>query len=78
VENKNPQGEIGILMRVTASQQVALSNRCFLWIEYAESTYIGCLLVSDYSFFRQLSKLLQENCGHSIDAIGSLDISYFG
>ena len=65
-------------MRVTTSQQVALNNRCFLWIEYAESTYIGCLLVSDYFFFRQVSNLLQENCGHSIEAIGSLDVSYLG
>src|SRR5439155_4143048 len=75
-ENKQPHGEIGILMRVTASQQIALNYRCFLWIEYAESTYIGCLLVSDYPFFRQLSKLLQGNCGHSIEKIGDLDLSF--
>jgi len=42
-DNKHPRGEVGILRRVEISK-VLPANRCFLYIDYEDSSYIGCLL----------------------------------
>ena len=47
-------------------------------MEYEDSAYLGCLLLSDGAFCEQLFKLLQQNVGRSIEDIGSLDLSYLG
>ena len=73
--DKQPKGEIGTLTRVKADRS-SLIHRCFLWMEYEDSAYLGCLLLSDGAFCEQLLKLLQENIGRSIGEIGSLDLSY--
>ena len=52
------------------------ADRCFLYIEYEGSLYIGCLLIDDYAFCAQIVKLLKGHCDCSIAAIGNLDISH--
>ena len=73
-QNKTAKDEVGVLDRIGVSAFGA-SYRCYLWMSYEESTYIGSLLVDDYSFFQQVVSLLQDHCGHSLESIGSLEIS---
>jgi hypothetical protein len=70
------KGEVGILMRVKLFHPRPHLHGCFLWVEYDESTYIGSLLFDDWSFHHLISKLLEEHCGCTIAAIGSLDIGH--
>ena len=72
-ENKYPRGEVGMLKEVRLSK-VEPSDRCFLIIEYDQAAYIGCLLFDDPSFCRQISKLLMDHRGYSIQDIGGLDV----
>ena len=74
-ENKNPKGEIGTLTEVRLSL-IEPPNRCYLVIRHEESTYMGCLLINDLSFCAQITQLLQNYCGHSLQEIGSLDLSH--
>ena len=71
--NKNPTGEVGTLVEVQVSKHQA--NRCFLVIEYEDSQYMGCLHFDDPSFRRRVCNLLGKYCGHSMQEIGSLDLS---
>jgi len=68
-ENKHPRGEVGVLKQLKLVDGPFV-NRCFLWMQYEDSMYLGCLLFSDASFCQQISKLLQEHCGDSIEYIG--------
>jgi hypothetical protein len=74
-ENKHPRGEVGVLKQLKLVDGPFV-NRCFLWMQYEDSMYLGCLLFSDASFCQQISKLLQEHCGDSIEYIGGLDLTY--
>jgi hypothetical protein len=74
-EDKHPTGEIGILRTVLLSK-TRPADRCFLLIRYEESCYVGCLLLEDQAFCRQITKLLQQYCNRSIVEIGNLDLSY--
>src|SRR5262247_2040913 len=74
-ENKPPQGEIGILTSVVPSM-VLPANRCFLYIDYEESSYIGCLLFDDRNFCCQVVTLLQNHLDKPISEIGKLDVSH--
>ena len=56
-EDKYPKGEVGTLTRVKAdtltrvkADRLSLIHRCFLWMEYGDSAYLGCLLLSDAPF----------------------------
>jgi hypothetical protein len=68
LENKRPKGEIGFFRRVVQSN-IQPSNRCFLFIDYEESSYIGDLTLDDSVFCDQtnnqtLAGLLQSShCG---------------
>src|SRR5215831_19417965 len=53
-ENKPPQGEIGILISVVPSMFLP-ANRCFLYIDYEGSSYMGCLLFDDIAFSRHIT-----------------------
>jgi hypothetical protein len=75
IENIQPKGEIGILKAVAVSN-LKTANRCFLYIEYEGSSYIGRLLFDDYSVCRHIAKLLQGCCNRSIAEIGDLDLSH--
>jgi hypothetical protein len=70
-QNKYPQGEVGILKKVSADPVL---KRCFLKIEYDDDLYMGCLLVSDSSSCQQLSGILQQRLGWTIEQIGGLDL----
>jgi hypothetical protein len=74
-QNKFPRGEVGILKWVGLSG-IQPSDRCYLYIEHEESTYLGCLLFDDHPFCRYVAKLLESNCNRSIAEIGSLDLSH--
>jgi hypothetical protein len=69
-KNSYPEGEVGILKVVSADTD---RKRCFLTIEYDNEPYMGCVLVSDRSFCRQLSIMLQQHLGWTIEQIGGLD-----
>ena len=74
LENSQPRREeIGILREVTISN-IQPAERCFLHIEHEGSTYVGCLLIEDQDFCRQIVSVLQGYLNRPIAAIGSLDI----
>jgi hypothetical protein len=73
--NKRPRGEIGILKAVFLSN-VKPADRCFLRINYEESSYLGCLLFDDYAFCRHIAELLQFCRNRSIAEIGSIDLTH--
>jgi hypothetical protein len=72
--DRRPRGEVGILRRVEKSK-VLPSDRCFLYIDYEDASYIGCLLCSDHVFCSQIVRILEANLNKTIATIGSLDIS---
>jgi hypothetical protein len=73
LEKKSPQGEIGVFRRVVQSN-IQPSNRCFLFIDHEESSYIGGLMVDDSVFCDQITKLLQGCCNRPIAEIGGLEL----
>jgi hypothetical protein len=73
--NKHPRGEIGILRQVVPSK-ISPAERCFLYIEYERSEYIGCLPFDDSTFCNQIIKLLQGYCNRPISEIGSIDLAH--
>jgi hypothetical protein len=75
LEAKCPKGEIGVLRRLVEST-IQPSNRCFLFIDYEESSYIGDLTVDEQTFCAQLVRFLQPHCyNRPIAEIGGLDLS---
>jgi hypothetical protein len=73
--NHHRQGEIGILRKLVPSN-IEPADRCFLYIDYEGSSYIGCLLIEDYDFCSQIVKLLQDCLNRPIVEIGGVDLSY--
>ena len=75
-DNKHPRGEVGILRRVEKSHALP-ANRCFLFIDYEDSSYIGCLLCSEHGFCKSIVRVrvLEAHVNKSIAQIGGLDIS---
>ena len=72
--DKRPRGEVGILQRVEKSN-FPRTDRCFLFIDYEGSLYVGCLLCSDQGFCNSIVRVLEANLNKTIAAIGSLDIN---
>ena len=72
--DRNPRGEVGILRKVEKSN-VLPANRGFLYIDYEDASYIGCLLCSEQGFCNSIVKVLEANLNKTIAQIGSLDIS---
>jgi hypothetical protein len=58
LEDKCPQGEVGILKAVELSH-VLPADGCFLIIDYEESLYMGCLLIDDEISCGQMMESLQ-------------------
>ena len=73
--DRRPRGEGGILRRVE-KPKVLPANKCFLYIDYEDALYIGCLLCSDHVFCSQIVRILEANLNKTIAEIGSLDISH--
>ena len=69
------RGEIGVLKGIRAND-VPSTRRCFLYMQYEGSFYLGCLLFNDTIFCRQMVELLLANRERPIAEIGSLDITY--
>ena len=67
-------GEIGILRGVRANE-LPSTRRCFVYMEYEQSSYLGCLLFYDITFGRHTAALLQSCCNRPIGEIGSLDLT---
>ena len=74
LDDKRPKGEIGVFRRLVESN-VQPSNRCFLFIDYEESSYIGGLTVDDHGFCTQLVRFLQQHYNRAISEIGDLDLT---
>ncbi len=74
-DNTRPEGEVGVLTEAKASR-IEPPDRMFLYMEHQNASYIGCLLVDDQTFCRQICALLQNWCGRSIEDIGACDLSY--
>jgi hypothetical protein len=74
-ENKHPLGEVGILQEVFQFN-INSADRCFLYMAHERSLYMGCLLIDDHAFCRQIVKLLRDYYNHPIAEIGSLDLTY--
>jgi len=72
--DKRPRGEVGILRRVEKSK-IQPANRCFLYNDYEDASYIGCLLCSNQVFCSLIVRILEANLDKPISVIGSLDIS---
>ena len=74
-ENKFLQGEVGILKWVGLTG-IQPPDRCYLYIDHEESSYMGCLLFDDPAFCRYVVKLLDNYSNHPVAEIGSLDVSH--
>ena len=75
LEKKSPRGEIGILRKVSLSKLQPI-NRCYLYIYYEGSSYMGCLLFDDSAFCKHITGVLQFCVNRPIAEIGRLDLSY--
>lgn len=75
LDNKHMEGEIGILRDVLPSN-IEAADKCFLYIDHGEASYIGCLLIEDNAFCRQVVELLLANRNRPIVEIGNLDVSH--
>jgi hypothetical protein len=58
------QSEIGTLMQVTRRDDT--QNRCFLLMKYQNEFHMGCLMVDNHSFAKQVFRLLQSYIRYSI------------
>ena len=52
------------------------TDRCFLFIDFEGSSYIGCLLCSDHIFCSQIVRILQVHLNKTIAQIGSIDLTH--
>ena len=75
LDNKHPMGEVGTLRDVHPFN-FEPADRCFLYMDFEGASYIGCLLIDDTAFCRQIMELLLANRDKSIGEIGSLDLTY--
>ena len=74
-QNKQAQGEVGILKSVVLVGTEPF-NKCYLIIEHDGEQYVGCLLFGNSSFCRQVYRVLDDNCGVSLQHIGGIDVNY--
>ena len=59
-----PRSEIGVLTQVVRHDDTP--DRCFLLIKHQKELYMGCLMLDDTSFAKQVAQLLQSYLGYSI------------
>jgi len=67
-------GEIGLLIQVAKSSE-ANKHRIFLRITEEDNHYIGCVLIGEANFAKQIYARLCICCGLTIRRIGDLDVS---
>jgi hypothetical protein len=66
--------EVGVLMYIHSYESSL--NKCYLVIEYRWEHYVGTLLFDDATFCHQITVLLRQHIGRSIEEIGDLDLSH--
>jgi len=74
-QNKQAEGEVGILKSVVLVGTEPF-NKCYLIIEHDGEQYVGCLLFGNSSFCRQVYRVLDDNCGVSLQHIGGIEVNY--
>jgi hypothetical protein len=74
LDNKHPRGEIGFLRDVRRSN-IEPADRCFIYMDFDGASYLGCLLIDNTAFCRQIVELLLANRNKTIAEVGSLDLS---
>jgi len=74
LNNKHPRGEIGTLRDVHRSN-IEPADKCFVYMDFDGASYIGCLLIDNTAFCRQIVEVLLANRDKSIADVGSLDLS---
>jgi hypothetical protein len=74
-ENQRPKGELGVLKEIKLSQTEPV-NRIFLYMDYENATYLGCLLIDHPAFCTQVAQLLQDSRGHMLNKIGAIDLAH--
>ena len=70
---KSPKGEVGVLRWVSESN-IQPANRCFLFIDFEESSYGGVLTVDYHAFCTKIVRFLQAHYDRPIAEIGGLDL----
>ncbi|HKA34231.1 MAG TPA: hypothetical protein VKH64_13505 [Candidatus Binatia bacterium] len=82
-QEKPARGEVGVLREVrtsvVASSQpgsISPDNRIYLFMDYRDSGYVGCLLMDDTAACRQIGRVLAELRGWSIKQIGDIDLEH--
>ena len=73
-EDKSPKGEVGVLRWVSESN-IQPANRCFLFIDFEESSYGGVLTVDYHAFCTNIVRFLQAHYNRPVAEIGDLDLS---
>jgi hypothetical protein len=71
-DNTHPVGEIGLLEEVQRSS--VDPNACFLTMNHAGASYVGCLQFDQQGFCQKFCELLQLHYGRPLTEIGELDI----
>ena len=71
---KKLTGEVGVFTGTILFEFAP--TRLFVKMEFEQERYLGCLLVQDAIFARQLHSFLKNLIGLSIKEIGDLDLSH--
>lgn len=66
-------GELGILKEV---KRYETANSLFLVMEHDALPYMGCVLIDDQAFRKQMSDFLESCVGMTIPDIGDLNVNY--
>jgi hypothetical protein len=75
VPPRRVQGEVGILKDLIFDDE-NLPRRLFLVIEFEKERFMGCLLVAEATFCKQLREVLRQCIGQPIKEIGDFDVSF--
>jgi hypothetical protein len=82
-ENEKPHGETGFLKQIHISivppdnpQRKKPFNHLYVYMDYREGSYVGCLIFDDAATCRQMGKILIAQCGRTIKEIGDLDLNH--
>ncbi|HEX2385245.1 MAG TPA: hypothetical protein VHL99_01710 [Candidatus Binatia bacterium] len=81
-ENRLVGGEVGTLkeVRVAAAEpkqnEDVKPSRLYLFMNYRNSAYVGCVLFDDASACRQVGRVLLDQRGRTLHEIGQIDLSH--
>jgi hypothetical protein len=80
---KPARGEVGILKKVRISaadpDQAGVAkpdSRIYVFMNYRDSEYVGCLKLDDAAACRQIGRVLAEMRGWTIKQIGDTDLEH--